>query len=422
MIVLFSYHLDNKLEYAAKYIFEYRLGLPLHITDDIEDFKHSKATCKINYSAAELASNLSIPNTNYFSDFRLETIPEIQEKLVSDKSHRLNIDILAACFFLLARVEEYNNDSSDSHGRYPSSSSELSKRGLIEIPVIDYWIQALALLLTEDGLTSIKRPNYTFESTIDIDHFFAFKHKPFVIRTGSVIRDVLKLDASRLKDRWSVQDPYDRVSDMLDIHDELEIKPTVFVLTSERGKYDKNIHPDDKIFSEKVKGIKSRAQIGVHPSYESSKSLELINTQKRKLESISGTVIQASRQHFLRLSLPATYRALLETGIEHDYSMGYADTLGYRAGTSVPFYWYDLEKDITTKLLIHPFQIMDVTLKNYLQLSPEEAIQKSESIIHHNKVVSGQTCVIWHNSSFYANEGWAGWETTYKQLLSLAKA
>ncbi len=422
MIVLFSYHLDNKLAYVANYIFEYRLGLSLIITDDIEDFKHSQAICKINYSEALLLSNLSIPYTNYFSDFRKDTVPVIQETLLSDKSNRLNIDILAACFFLLARVEEYNNQTNDSHGRYPASLSELSKLRLMEMPIIDYWIQTLASLLTYHGITSIKQNAYSFESTIDIDQFFAFKHKPFAVRAGSAVRDIMKLNVSRLNDRWSGQDPYDRVSDMIDIHEELDIKPTIFILTSERGKYDKNINPNYKIFSEKVKDIKSRAHLGVHPSYESMESLELINTQKRKLEAVSETVINASRQHFLRFSLPATYRALLEAGIENDYSMGYAESLGYRAGTSLPFYWYDLEKDITTKLLIHPFQIMDVTLKNYLQLSPEESIQKMESIIHHNKVVSGQTCIIWHNSSFYANEGWAGWETTYKHLLSLAKA
>jgi len=151
-------------------------------------------------------------------------------------------------------------------------------------------------------------------------------------------------------------------------------------------------------------------------------SLDLIQKQKHKLESLLRESVTLSRQHFLRMNIPSTYHAIVKAGIEKDYSMGYADRLGYRAGTSLPFFWFDLDHDCVTNLMIHPFQMMDVTFKNYLNLSPDRALEKAQTIIAHNKAVNGCTCLIWHNSSFYADEGWDGWEATYRKLLIEAMA
>lgn len=74
--------------------------------------------------------------------------------------------------------------------------------------------------------------------------------------------------------------------------------------------------------------------------------------------------------------MPETYRLLVHENITNDYTMGFADDAGYRAGTALPFPWFDLILNKKTTLFVHPFVIMDTTLKNYLQLSPEEAIRE----------------------------------------------
>ena len=115
-----------------------------------------------------------------------------------------------------------------------------------------------------------------------------------------------------------------------------------------------------------------------------------------------------------------TYRNLLENGIEEDYTMGYADSVGFRAGTSQPFYWYDLESDKVTTLKVIPFCIMDVTLRKYLGHSPDAAIELISGLVNTLKSVGGHCSFIWHNSSFYAAEGWKGWDRVYTQLLQIA--
>ena len=98
--------------------------------------------------------------------------------------------------------------------------------------------------------------------------------------------------------------------------------------------------------------------------------------EKERLENITDKPLLRSRQHYIKLFLPSTYRFLLEIGITDDYSMGFTDEIGFRAGTSHSFQWYDLSNEIETQLKVHPFCVMDVTLKNYLKLTPQQAVEK----------------------------------------------
>ena len=91
--------------------------------------------------------------------------------------------------------------------------------------------------------------------------------------------------------------------------------------------------------------------------------------------------IQRSRYHYLHFRLPEGYRNLMATGsIEHDFSMGYSENIGFRAGICSSFNFYDLAQDYETKLRIHPFAYMDVALKNGLKLLPEQAIEEINKI------------------------------------------
>ena len=63
----------------------------------------------------------------------------------------------------------------------------------------------------------------------------------------------------------------------------------------------------------------------------------------------SGSIIM-SRFHYLRFSLPESYQILIEAGIKEDYSMGYVDRIGFRAGTCTPFYFYDLNNEKTSEV------------------------------------------------------------------------
>ena len=97
-----------------------------------------------------------------------------------------------------------------------------------------------------------------------------------------------------------------------------------------------------------IKQLGNTSTIGIHPSYASNKNSKMIGIEKQRLEHILGKSVHHNRFHFLKFSLPKSYQQLLAYGISNDYSMGYADQIGFRAGTCTPFNFYDLENEVQT--------------------------------------------------------------------------
>ena len=104
-----------------------------------------------------------------------------------------------------------------------------------------------------------------------------------------------------------------------------------------------------------------------------------------------------------------SYDLLIQNGIKKDYSMGYSDRSGFRAGTSFPFYYFNLKKNKAEDLLIFPFAYMDSALKDKMNLSSEEALKHVEQIIDKTAKVGGLFMCIWHNSSVTDKGEWKGW-------------
>jgi hypothetical protein len=114
------------------------------------------------------------------------------------------------------------------------------------------------------------------------------------------------------------------------------------------------------------------------------------------------------------------YKNLLKTSIKNDYSMGFASMPGFRSGTSNSYFFYDLDLEMETDLKIHPFMIMDVTLKNYLGLDSRNAILYIKKIMNEVKNVNGTFVSIWHNQSLHFEDDWLEWESVYKNMIKYA--
>jgi hypothetical protein len=130
--------------------------------------------------------------------------------------------------------------------------------------------------------------------------------------------------------------------------------------------------------------------------------------------------ITKSRQHFLKLDLPTTYRNLINLDIRDDYTMGYALLPGFRASICDPFPFYDLDLESETKLIIHPFTVMDGTLRDYMNLGIEEAISSIHKLIDEVKAVEGTFISLWHNESLSDQQRWKGWRNVYESMIRYA--
>ena len=97
--------------------------------------------------------------------------------------------------------------------------------------------------------------------------------------------------------------------------------------------------------------------------------------------------------------------------------MGFASIAGFRAGICTPYTFFDLSRNRRTELLIQPFQVMDVTLKNYLQMDPDEAGAHIEQLMLEVKKVNGTFISLWHNESLKESGQWLGWRKIFENIL-----
>ena len=66
---------------------------------------------------------------------------------------------------------------------------------------------------------------------------------------------------------------------------------------------------------------------------------------------------------------------------------------------------------------VHPFSVMDATLKYYLNLQPEEALENIHKIVDEIKNVNGHFISLWHNETWSNYKDWSGWSYLYEQML-----
>jgi hypothetical protein len=171
------------------------------------------------------------------------------------------------------------------------------------------------------------------------------------------------------------------------------IKPIYFIPTSPFGKYDKNISPQSKAFKELINRLKEFSEIGIHPSYHSSRETSLIEKEKKRLEEVAQLKVTKSRQHFLRFHFPDTFQTLIKAGITDDYSLGWYNEAGFRASIAVPYPFFDLVKNEETTLILHPLALMDGIFSK-----AEEQLVLTE-LQAEVKMLGGVLIVLRHNSN-----------------------
>jgi hypothetical protein len=108
--------------------------------------------------------------------------------------------------------------------------------------------------------------------------------------------------------------------------------------------------------------------VGLHGSYHSARTPGLLAAQKATLERATGLEVETTRQHFLHWDIRTTPRLQEDAGLMADCTLGFNRSVGFRAGTSLPFHQYDLERGSKLELLEVPLVVQDGPLFNPVAL------------------------------------------------------
>jgi hypothetical protein len=331
--------------------------------------------------------------------------------LFPDKGE-IPFDIFSAVFYLLARVEEYAISERDSHGRFEWKNSILSSPEFKGKPIIDLWVKKFGeILKSKFPEFRPKERKFNWVNTFDIDIAYAYSHRSPLRIIAATGKNVLSGNLSSVSKRSqvllkAVQDPFDTYAYQEEISRASECQTVYFFLLGSGGKMDRNISPKNQNFQKLIQHISGYADVGIHPSYLSGDRHEELAKEIKYLREIIGKPVTQSRQHFLRMDLPNTYRRLLKEGITSDYTMGYAEQIGFRSGTCTPHFFFDLDENIITTMKIYPLTVMEGTLRDYLKLNPEQAKEEYKKLIRTVQEVGGTFISLWHNDSLQEDGDW----------------
>ncbi|MDE3253125.1 MAG: polysaccharide deacetylase family protein, partial [Bacteroidota bacterium] len=314
----------------------------------------------------------------------------------------------------------------DQYGRYAHTNSIAYQSGFLRRPLVNEWMQAFTNLLKQKfpqlkvrDLTT----DFRFIPTYDIDEAYRYHYQPLWKNILGFFRDLLRGDFTAVVERGNVYtgnmpDPYDSFDWLDELHQSYSCQPIYFFLTLlKKGQYDKNLLSGNRGIRELYQRLSERYATGLHPSWQSGSEPGLLQKERDVLNQITGQSILRSRNHYLRFTIPQTYRNLIGLGIQEEYSMAYGNANGFRASYAKPFLWYDLENEKETGLELHPFCFMEACSFFNQGLTASEAGEELQYF--HDKVrsVGGELITLFHNHFLTTQPEWLPWRNMYARFL-----
>ncbi len=429
-VIIYTESFSPRLSYTVEVLLGSLLGLPYQLTTDINYFKNS-ASPKINYSKVAVDNVLQIIPAGILSESGIRSFDIRYAKwnnyhtLFFSGTTGFPFDIFSASFYLLTRYEEYLPFKPDEHGRFNSDQSVAGKNGFLEEPVVQQWANLLLKTLQEKYTWIVpRRQKFTMETSIDVDVAYAFLYRNFrrfLLASG---RDLVSFKWNYFVDRILVSlksktDPFDTYKYLELVHRKYDLPVYVFYLAGDYSHYDRNIPFEEPAIQSLIKRLNDKFFLGIHPSYRAFQNFGVLKGEVERLSKTCETQITRSRQHFLRLVFPKTYQWLMKLGITHDFSMGYHDKPGFRAGIAAPYLYYDIQTETKTNLTIHPFVFMERTLRDRLKMNPDFALLKIQELMKKVDAVNGTFGSLWHNDSLSDYGEWKRWRYVYEVMLSM---
>ncbi|MEE3225421.1 MAG: polysaccharide deacetylase family protein [Bacteroidota bacterium] len=366
MLLIYTHKITPRLRYTFKHICTNILGIPVKFTTAVDEFiVHD--SLKLSYTSKPLGKELHIKSQEVLfeqgiTDIEINMQPWRETKcfFVTGTKSALPFDIFAAAFVLLSRYEEFLPHVKDEQGRFPATESLAYQEEILTQPVIDIWAGYFKEVLLE------KYPDYPFEqrkfsfqALVDVEQAYEMYGIGIMRWVTSFLIDLVHLQFSRIWLRLRVnlglrKDPYDTFSWLINVQKNAKFKFVFFFMVGNYSTYTRNIRYNKKTFRELIKMVGDYSEVGLLLSKEALSVKRQMKLEKKRIEGITNKQLSAVRCSKYMQSLPEHYREMIQLEMKNDYSMGYPEYLGFRAGTCTPFNFYDLDYETITPLLIHP--------------------------------------------------------------------
>jgi hypothetical protein len=310
------------------------------------------------------------------------------------------VDLLASTMLTLGRFEETLPSPKDEYGRFSALSSVAWHDRFLDRPVIDElglgFEQALSHLL----------PRWTPQERrlrVKLSHDVDEIGLPFTLRgtIGHAVRRGHPAWALRdlLAPVVNIETSYQRLMRLIvALSIERGIKPAVYWKASARGRNDTGYDLRHRAVRTMIEDFRAQGvELGIHPGYDSYQSRETLAAEVSALQELFGKRQLGGRQDFLRWN-PQLWIEWEALGLAYDSSVGFADRIGFRAGTCYPFRPWILAEHREANLLEIPLLAMDETFYSHQKLGPAGTLVKLRELVEHCRAVGGIFTLLWHNT------------------------
>ena len=339
---------------------------------------------------------------------------------------RLGIDIFGSAFLMLSRYEEAARPQVDVHGRFPASASVAFRNGFLERPIVDEYVELLwACMHRTWPWLHRRRSEFRVLPSHDVDEPSrrAFRGLREVSRES--VGDALKRGA--LRDAWQGpwhwacgqrqlhrNDPFNTFEWIMDESERSGLRSAFYFVA---GPGDPAMDPRYRLEHPAIRRLIARIhgrghEVGLHPGYRSYLDPACLQAEARRLRGTCARLGVAqpewgARMHYLRWHAPETLRGLQAAGIDYDATLGFADRIGFRCGTSHEYRAFDVVAGVPLAIRIRPLVAMDVTVLNsaYMGLGTgDEAYRALDRIKRACRYSGGNFTLLWHNNELASGQ------------------
>lgn len=325
------------------------------------------------------------------------------------------VDLPTSALLTLSRFEETLPGSRDEHGRFQAFSGIASRGGFLHRPIVDEYGLGLADALTyllprwQPALQTlrVKLGHDVDEIGWPFNFHSAFAHAVRRRSPGAAVRDLLA-------PLTTVDTAYQKLlREIIQLSADRSLDSTVYWKCSAKGPHDTGYDPRHPRIRAHIAELRHQGvSLGIHPGYETFDSPQRFTQEVEALIELLGSRRVGGRQDFLRWK-PATWVAWEAAGLAYDASVGFADRIGFRAGTAHAYHPWLLSEKREARLLEIPIVAMDSTLRGYMKLKPDEALIALRACVERCRLVGGIFHLVWHNTTMRE----ASYARIYRNLL-----
>ena len=334
----------------------------------------------------------------------------------------LRVDILSWIGWFVSRAEEYDAFDCDVYGRFPRSASMARKLGLTECPIADMLElrlrRAIELISDATGIALMESspwPNgkkFAVCLTHDVDFairrslvagarrlgYAAFKMvRGDVYAARKFFLESLGLAVGGRYNPYWASDVMARAEDKRGFRSAFYLLPHHYEwapVFRKRGYADRRYDIRRPEIIDKFCELAKRGwEIGLHIGHDAHEALHGVGDAWQRLRYIlrDRAPLTGARGHFLRFTVPETWRELARVGAAYDSTVAWSDPLSFRSGTSWPYRPFDRHTGQVIPIWELGVHVMDATVTDLPAM-----VEISRRVLDRTAETGGCACLLYH--------------------------